>query len=80
MSIDTAIDALQSLLGDRITRSKSDRDLHGQSESHFPLTPPDAVAYPDTTEEVSALVKICAAHGCPVIGWGAGTSLEGHGL
>ena len=80
MSIDTAIDALQSLLGDRITRSKSDRDLHGQSESHFPLTPPDAVAYPDTTEEVSALVRICAAHGCPVIGWGAGTSLEGHGL
>ena len=80
MSIDTAIDALQSLLGDRITRSKSDRDLHGQSESHFPLTPPDAVAYPETTEEVAALVKICAEHGCPVIGWGAGTSLEGHGL
>jgi D-lactate dehydrogenase (cytochrome) len=80
MTIDAAIDALQSLLGDRITRSKSDRDLHGQSESHFPLTPPDAVAYPETTEEVSALVKICAAHGCPVIGWGAGTSLEGHGL
>lgn len=80
MTIDTAIHALQSLLGDRITRSKSDRDLHGQSESHFPLTPPDAVAYPETTEEVAALVKICAAHGCPVIGWGAGTSLEGHGL
>jgi len=80
MTIDAAIDALQSLLGDRITRSKSDRDLHGQSESHFPLTPPDAVAYPETTDEVSALVKICAAHGCPVIGWGAGTSLEGHGL
>ncbi len=80
MTIDAAIDALQSLLGDRITRSKSDRDLHGRSESHFPLTPPDAVAYPETTDEVSALVKICAAHGCPVIGWGAGTSLEGHGL
>jgi D-lactate dehydrogenase (cytochrome) len=80
MTIDAAIDALQSLIGDRITRSKSDRDLHGRSESHFPLTPPDAVAYPETTDEVSALVKICAAHGCPVIGWGAGTSLEGHGL
>ncbi|NBR53245.1 MAG: FAD-binding protein [Rhodobacteraceae bacterium] len=80
MTIETAIHALQSLLGDRITRSKSDRDLHGQSESHFPLTPPDAVAYPETTEEVAALVRICAEHGCPVIGWGAGTSLEGHGL
>ena len=80
MTIETAIHALQSLLGDRITRSKSDRDLHGQSESHFPPTPPDAVAYPETTEEVAALVRICAEHGCPVIGWGAGTSLEGHGL
>ena len=80
MTIETAIHALQSLLGDRITRSKSDRDLHGQSESHFPLTPPDAVAYPETTDEVAALVRICAEHGCPVIGWGAGTSLEGHGL
>ena len=80
MTIETAIHALPSLLGDRITRSKSDRDLHGQSESHFPLTPPDAVAYPETTEEVAALVRICAEHGCPVIGWGAGTSLEGHGL
>ncbi len=80
MTIETAIHALQSLLGDRITRSKSDRDLHGQSESHFSLTPPDAVAYPETTEEVAALVRICAEHGCPVIGWGAGTSLEGHGL
>jgi len=80
MTIETAIHALQSLLRDRITRSKSDRDLHGQSESHFPLTPPDAVAYPETTEEVAALVRTCAEHGCPVIGWGAGTSLEGHGL
>ena len=80
MTIETAIHALQSFLGDRITRSKSDRDLHGQSESYFPPTPPDAVAYPENTAEVAALVRICAEHGCPVIGWGAGTSLEGHGL
>ena len=65
MTIDAAIDALQSLLGDRITWSKSDRDLHGQSESHFPLTPPDAVAYPETTEEVAALVRMTADHSAP---------------
>ncbi|RYG90872.1 FAD-binding protein [Loktanella sp. IMCC34160] len=80
MTLDAALPALSSLLGDRLCRSKSELDHHGQSESHFPPTPPEAVAYPETTEEVAALVKICANHGVPVIGWGAGTSLEGHAL
>ncbi|WP_147124472.1 FAD-binding oxidoreductase [Shimia ponticola] len=73
-----AIAALTSLLGDRVTTSKSDRDLHGRSETHFPDFPPDAVVYPTTTEDVSRIVEICAEHDCPVIGWGTGTSLEGH--
>ncbi|MAQ84884.1 MAG: 2-hydroxy-acid oxidase [Maritimibacter sp.] len=75
-----AVDELATLLGNRLSRSKSDLDLHGRSESHFPLTPPDAVAYPETTEEVAEIVKICARHGCPVVPWGVGTSLEGHAL
>ena len=77
MSASEAIAALESVLGQRVTRSKSDLDLHGRSESHFPLAPPDAVAYPETTEEVAQIVRICAAHDVPVIGWGTGTSLEG---
>ena len=77
MSIQTAIGELSSFLGQRLTRSKSDLDLHGRSETHFPLAPPDAVAWPETTEEVARIVAICAAHGCPVVGWGTGTSLEG---
>lgn len=80
MSIETAVAELSSLLGPRLTRSKSDRETHGRSETHFPLTPPDAVAYPETTEEVSRLVAICDREGCPVIPWGTGTSLEGHSL
>ncbi len=71
---------LEAVLGDRITRSKSDLDLHGRSETHFPLTPPDAVAWPESTAEVAEIVRLCAAARCPVVGWGAGTSLEGHGL
>ncbi|MGR3795251.1 FAD-binding oxidoreductase [Vannielia sp. SX4] len=71
---------LEAVLGDRLSRSKSDLDLHGRSETHFPLTPPEAVAYPETTAEVAAIMKACAAARCPVVGWGAGTSLEGHGL
>ncbi|WP_238365825.1 FAD-binding oxidoreductase [Mesobacterium pallidum] len=80
MSIETALGALQSLLGDGLTLSKSERDLHGGSESYFPDTPPDAVAFPRNTDEVAALLRICNEQDCPVIGWGAGSSLEGHAL
>ncbi len=31
-----------------------------------------------STEEVAAIVRICARHGTPVIAFGTGTSLEGH--
>lgn len=78
MTIDTALAELHNLLGDRLSRSKSDLDAHGASESHIAPMPPDAVAYPESTADVSAIMKICAGHGCPVIGYGAGTSLEGH--
>jgi len=60
--------------------TKSDLALHGHSESHFAPMPPDAVAYATSTEEVSQIVKICAAHNCPIIPWGTGTSLEGHSI
>ena len=80
MSTENAIAELSTLLGDRLKTSKAERAAHGQSETHFPPMPPDAVAWPQDTAEVSAIMKICAAHGCPVIPYGAGTSLEGHTL
>ncbi len=80
MRYETCFAELASFLGNRLGRSKSDLDLHGRSESHFPLTPPDAVAYPETTAEVQRIVATCAEHGCPVVPWGVGTSLEGHAL
>jgi len=33
-----------------------------------------------STADVVEVVKICAQHGCPIIPFGAGTSLEGHHL
>ena len=72
-----ALNELAQVLGDRLTQSKGELDSHAGSESHFPASPPDAVASPRSTEEVAALMRICAQHRCPVIGWGAGTSLEG---
>lgn len=77
MGISNAIAELSAALGERITQTRSERDQHGRSETHFPLMPPDAVAYPSSTEDVSRIVAICAKHRCPVVGWGIGSSLEG---
>jgi len=80
MKRDETLARLRTLLAERLVTSASDLDLHGQNETHFAFMPPDAVAYPDNTEEVAEIVKICAATHCPVIAWGTGTSLEGHAL
>ncbi|HEU0220684.1 MAG TPA: FAD-linked oxidase C-terminal domain-containing protein [Paracoccaceae bacterium] len=80
MPHDTAIASLRKLLGDRLSTASAVLEHHGQNESYYPVTPPDAVAYPESTAEVSAIVTICAEAGCPVIPWGTGTSLEGHAI
>ncbi|MBY6090206.1 FAD-binding oxidoreductase [Pseudooceanicola sp. 502str34] len=76
MAIEDALTELSGFLGQALSRSKSDLDNHGRSESHFPETPPDAVAYPETVEQVQEIMRICSRHRCPVVGYGAGTSLE----
>ncbi len=75
---DPVIEALRGLLGERLSTSAAVREQHGHDESYHEAFPPDAVAFADSTEEVSEIVKICAAHGRPVIPFGTGTSLEGH--
>ncbi|MBD3786845.1 MAG: FAD-binding protein [Sphingomonadales bacterium] len=80
MPKEDALHEIEALIGARLSRSTAERAAHGRSETWFPETPPDAVAFPETTEEVAAIVTICAAHRLPVVAWGAGTSLEGHGL
>jgi len=80
MTIATAIDRIAELLGDRLVTSDAIREQHGQNETYYPVTPPDAVAFPETTEDVSAILKICNAEGCPVVPYGAASSLEGQHL
>jgi D-lactate dehydrogenase (cytochrome) len=69
---------LKNLLGDRLTTSSAIRAQHGKDESYFPHAAPDAVAYPESTDEVRRIVLACRAHRVPIIPFGVGTSLEGH--
>lgn len=80
MTMEQAITALKAELGPRVLTTQAERTQHGRSESHFPLTPPDAVVYPESTDEVARIVRACAARDVPVVAWGVGTSLEGHAL
>ena len=73
-----AISALRGLLGDRLSTGESVLALHARDEAHTTPAMPDAVVFPQTTAEVAEIVRICAAHGCPVVPFGIGTSLEGH--
>ena len=73
-----AIEAIKALLGDRLSTAQSVRDQHARGEDYFTPAPPDAVAYVQSTEEVAAVVKVCAEYKVPIIAWGTGTSLEGH--
>ncbi|KAG1708306.1 hypothetical protein DVH05_024985 [Phytophthora capsici] len=72
------IAALRGLLGDRLSTSRSVLEQHGTDESYHDVTPPDAVAFVQSTKEVAEVVRICAASAVPIIPFGAGTSIEGH--
>lgn len=72
------LEELTTLLGDRLSVSTAIREAHGRDESWHPVSAPDAVAFARSTDDVAAIVKICARHKFPVIPFGTGTSLEGH--
>ena len=70
--------ALRQRLGDRLSTSAAICEQHGKDESYHQPHAPDAVAFATSTEEVAAVVSLCAQYRTPVIPFGTGTSLEGH--
>lgn len=75
---DAAIGEIRALIGDRLSTAGAVREQHGKGEAYHHSIPPDAVAFAESTEEVAAIVKICARHRLAVVPFGTGTSLEGH--
>ena len=72
-----AVTALAARFGAQLHTGLAVRQQHGAGEGYADPVPPEAVLFATSTEDVAAAVKICAAHHFPIIGYGAGTSLEG---
>lgn len=77
----------------KISLNKYELDSHGHGESHHPVSPPDAVLYPSSVEEIQDILRLCCREVhregdddddvptveiVSVIPYGVGTSLEGH--
>jgi D-lactate dehydrogenase (cytochrome) len=73
----TVIAALAARYGNRLVTSQALREQHGHTTTWIDNQPPDAVVFPQATDEVQDIVRLCATHRVPVIGFGQGTSLEG---
>jgi D-lactate dehydrogenase (cytochrome) len=69
---------LRERFGERAVTSEAVRRQHGHTLTWVENQPPDVVVFPQSTDEAAEVVRLCAAHGVPVIPFGTGTSLEGH--
>src|SRR6202140_4682157 len=76
-AVDGVIAALAALFGNRLVTSQAVREQHGNTVTWIANQPPDAVLFPQTTEDVQQVVRLCATARVPVIPFGVGTSLEG---
>ena len=77
-AIAQVIASIRGFLGERLSTAQAMREQHSRGEDTTPPTLPDAVAFVQTTDEVSRIMVLCHQHGVPVVPFGAGTSLEGH--
>ena len=75
---DEFINSLTSILSDRISFAEVVRSNYSKGEDVFDPVLPAAVVFPNSTEEVSSILKLCNQHKIPVVPFGTGTSLEGN--
>jgi D-lactate dehydrogenase (cytochrome) len=74
------LDALRQRFGERCATNDAVRAHHGKDESSHPHALPDAVVFPQSTDEVATAVKLCRSHRVPMIPFGVGSSVEGQVL
>jgi len=63
---------------DRISTGASVLDLHAKDQSQHAPVRPEAVIWPESQDEVAAVVTYANNQCIPIVGWGSGSSLEGN--
>lgn len=63
---------------ERVTVNQTQREQHSHDESYHTPRLPDVVVFPETTEEVRAILKTASQFIIPVVPFGLGSGLEGH--
>ena len=71
---------LSDILKDRISLSEGTRANYARGEDAYEPVLSKAVAFPESNEEVSKILKLCNEHKVPVVPFGTGTSLEGQAV
>lgn len=63
---------------DRCSTGESNLKTHSRDQSRHPSSLPEVVIWPETKEEIAAILKYADDRRLPVTGWGVGSSLEGN--
>lgn len=75
--LEVVVETLRARFSDRVTTNDTIRRQHANTLMWTKTEPPDAVVYPETTQEVSEIARLCFENGVPMIPFGIGSSFEG---
>jgi len=75
--IEAVLGILKQTFGEKFQTGQSFREQHAHTTTYLPPQLPDGVVFVESSDDVQAVVKVCAAHKVPVIPFGVGSSLEG---
>jgi D-lactate dehydrogenase (cytochrome) len=79
VSIQNLLEDLKGKLReDQISENLTVRTNHSKDESYLSPKLPEAVIFPESTEEVCEIVTLADYHDVPIIPFGLGSSTEGH--
>jgi D-lactate dehydrogenase (cytochrome) len=77
-ALDALVEELRAIPDANLSTAAAVREHHSHGESHHRPSLPHAVVFPESNQAVQAIVRACAKHRCPIVPFGAGSSLEGH--